>query len=117
MILRRSLIYIVDTLANLITKSNHQEIDEKLLSKDCVLLVIDSEEKTSVRYSSKLGNGFNTLYTDMRVTQREIMETFIDLEKSVVIQVCKCIIWYPSKDNHDISDGTLKEKISSNYFL
>ena len=113
---RRSLMYIVDTFSNLMNNNNYQEIDEKLLSKDCFIFVMDSDERTSVKYSSKLGESFSTLYTDRRITQRDVMETFIDVEKSTVVQVCKCIMWYNNKDNHDISEGTVKEKISFELF-
>ena len=113
---RRSLMYTVETFGNLITNNKYTEIDEKLVSKDCFLFVMDSDEKTSVSYSSKLGEGFSTMYKDMRITEREVMETSIDVEKSIVVQVCKFIVWYNSKDHQDISQGSVKEKISIELF-
>ena len=112
---RRSLMHIVDTFSNLMINNNYQEIDEKLLSKDCFIFVMDSDEKTSVSYSSKLGEGFSTMYKDMRITQREVVDTFIDVEKNIVVQLCRCIVWYHSKD-HDFNQGTVKERITSEIF-
>lgn len=71
---------------------------ESLFTDDCNFFLFDSTGRTSVRHCLQ-PKDLHDFYKGLQIRERIVRETFIDLEKGTVIQLCNFKIIYNGQDN------------------